>query len=401
MYSFNPACYLPTAVARHLPASIACVPPSFFSRAYITLTSPFTSTYAALRTVMDALISLPALSFLLLPTMTSYSTSLNLLFFYITWSTLVLSHPPLRVELIATAAVKILFYILPSLFFLGFDTLLPSAAASLKALGSTALPLGLHPTRSKTLALSKVIGWSFFNVGLTILVQLLTELLFTRVLSIRSAFRVTTTLPLPWGILRDLLRGYILREILAYTFHRYILHPPHGGATALSTYHETWYHALSTPHPISATYDHPAAYLIRSFLPAYIPAVAFRFHLITYMIYTALISMEETFAYSGYSTVPTNFILGGIARRTDNHALCGGEGNFGSWGLVDWITGTSVGGDLANDVVEELERRDVPSLVDSAVEKGKRKSLERIRKASGMNGTSGGGGGGEGRRRKR
>jgi hypothetical protein len=40
---------------------------------------------------MDAAVSLPALSFLLIPTMTSYSTSLNLLFFYITWSTLYVS----------------------------------------------------------------------------------------------------------------------------------------------------------------------------------------------------------------------------------------------------------------------------------------------------------------------
>jgi len=92
MYNLNPACYVPSGVAQYLPSSIACAPPpSYIAQAYSALTSPFTSTYSALRTLMDAVVSLPALSFLLIPTMTSYSTSLNLLFFYITWSTLYVS----------------------------------------------------------------------------------------------------------------------------------------------------------------------------------------------------------------------------------------------------------------------------------------------------------------------
>jgi hypothetical protein len=89
MYNLNPACYVPSGVAQYLPSSIACAPPpSYFAQAYSALTSPFASTYSTLRTLMNAVVSLPALSFLLIPTMTSYSTSLNLLFFYITWSTL-------------------------------------------------------------------------------------------------------------------------------------------------------------------------------------------------------------------------------------------------------------------------------------------------------------------------
>jgi hypothetical protein len=92
MYNLNPACYVPSGVAQYLPSSIACAPPpSYFAQAYSALTSPFTSTYRTLRTLMGAVVSLPALSFVLIPTMTSYSTSLNLLFFYITWSTLYVS----------------------------------------------------------------------------------------------------------------------------------------------------------------------------------------------------------------------------------------------------------------------------------------------------------------------
>jgi len=92
MYNLNPACYVPSGVAQYLPSSIACAPPpSYFAQVYSALTSPFASTYSTLRTLMNAVVSLPALSFLLIPTMTSYSTSLNLLFFYITWSTLYVS----------------------------------------------------------------------------------------------------------------------------------------------------------------------------------------------------------------------------------------------------------------------------------------------------------------------
>ena len=134
---------------------------------------------------------------------------------------------------------------------------------------------------------------------------------------------------------------------------------------------------------MSATYDHPAAYFVRTFLPMYLPAVLFRFHLLTYMVYTAFISIEETFAYSGYSTVPTNFILGGIARRTENHVLCGGEGNFGPWGLVDWLTGTSIGGDVMDDAVAEAEKHDVSERIDGAMQKAKKrgKDVARSRRA--------------------
>ncbi|KIW34791.1 uncharacterized protein PV07_01547 [Cladophialophora immunda] len=383
--SYNPACYLPQSWASYLPNAISCPPPpSYAQTLYSYAISPFSSTYTTLRTMMDALIGLPMLSFLLIPTMSSYSTSLNLLFFYLTWSTLVLSHPPLQVEIVATLAVRVLFYIAPSILFLGFDMLVPSAAENLKALGDSALPFK-NANRKRALALLRMLGWSIFNILLAVLIQALVELLFTRVLLWRSALRVTTALPLPWGILKDLARGYLLRELIAYVLHRYMLHDWHH-TISLSRAHRDWYHALagiSTPFPLSATYDHPAAYLLRSFLPTYIPAVLFRFHLLTYIFYLILISLEETFAYSGYSTMPTNFILGGIARRTDNHLLCGGEGNFGPWGLCDWVMGTSVGADIIDDVVAEADKHDVPEKMERMKDRAKKRVNGKINDAKG------------------
>lgn len=371
MVQYNPACYLPASWSSYIPNAIACPPPpSLAATLYNYATWPLASTYGTVRSLIDTLIGLPFLSFLLIPTVGSYSTSLNLLFFYLTWSTLVLSHPPLRVEIIGTLAVRIFFHILPSLFFVTFDILLPSAAENFKALGDAALPFK-DASRKQAIRQLRILGWSIFNILLSVAVQAYVEILFTRVLLIRSALRVTTTLPMPFGILKDLAKGYLVREILGYVFHRYILHEQRN---SLSRAHKLWYHSLSTPFPLSASYDHPASYLVHSFLPTYLPAVLFRFHLLTYIIYLTLVSVEETFAYSGYSTVPTNFILGGVARRTDTHVLCGGEGNYGPWGLIDWLMGSTVGDDVVDDIILEADKHDVPARVEKRVTKARGKA---------------------------
>ncbi|KAL8948657.1 MAG: hypothetical protein Q9183_007667, partial [Haloplaca sp. 2 TL-2023] len=102
--------------------------PSLFERAWLTLRYP----YDIIRNPLDALLSIPALSFLIIPTFSSYSTSLNLLFFYVTWSTLILSNSPLKVEIVGTLGIRILFYILPAAGFLAFDAATPNLAAKLK-----------------------------------------------------------------------------------------------------------------------------------------------------------------------------------------------------------------------------------------------------------------------------
>lgn len=373
MYSINPLHYLPCAITKHLPAALtpaACAPPpSIISTVYNTITYPLSSTYISLSTAMGALLSLPYLSVLLIPTMTSYSTSLNLLFFYLTWSTLVLSHPPLRLEIVATLGVRMLFYVLPSTFFLLFDALLPSAAEGLKAMGSTALPLK-NAKRERYIMVGKTVLWSLGNLFLGVLLQVVIEVLLTRFLGMKSALKVTTSLPMPWGIFIDLLRGLVLREIFGYLLHRFTLH---DARSRITRHHEGWYHSLPVPFPMSATYDHPIAYLLRSSIPTFGPALLCRFHLLTYIIFLSLVSLEETFTHSGYSTVPTNFLLGGIARRADMHLISGGEGNFGPWGIIDWLCGTTVGPDVIDDMMAEAEKHDMEGKLDVAVEKARKK----------------------------
>ncbi|KAJ5578031.1 uncharacterized protein N7459_006995 [Penicillium hispanicum] len=322
---------------------------------------------------MDAIFSIPVLSLFLVPALSSYTTSLNLIFFYMTWTTLVLSHPPLRVELFSTAAIRILFYAIPSLLFFLFDILTPSASVVVKAQGESGLPGGKKRGRIRAKEL-KVAGWALLNMCLGIATQAAIESLLVRGLAMRSAVKVSMKLPMPWEMFKDLARGLLGREILTYVLHRYVLH---SKTSFIAKYHQSWYHELKAPFPLTAHYDHPLAYLVGRFIPTYAPAMLFRFHMLTYLLYLATVSIEETFAYSGYTIMPTSFFLGGIARRIDTHLITDGEGNFGPWGVLDWICGTTVGDStVEDDLLDEFEDHEVEDKVRKALEASKRKVRE-------------------------
>lgn len=140
--------------------------------------------------------------------------------------------------------------------------------------------------------------------------------------------------------------------MITYVFHRYGLHSEQSPLTKL---HACWQHTVPAPFSLIAHYDHPVPYLIHVFLPMYLPAVLFRFHLLTYLLYLAVVSLEETLAYSGYNMLPSAFVLGGIARRQEKHLMGGGNGNYGCFGLLDFALGTSIGENLMDDVIDEAE----------------------------------------------
>lgn len=100
----------------------------------------------------------------------------------------------------------------------------------------------------------------------------------------------------------------------------------------------------------------------------------FRLHLLTYLVLESLVSLEETLALSGYAAIP-GIMLGGIARRQDQHNQSQGKGNFAPWGLMDWIHGTSIGADVVDDMKDEAEKHNVAErssrALSSAKESGK------------------------------
>lgn len=166
---------------------------------------------------MGAFLSVPLLSFALLPTMSSYTTTLNILFFYMTWSTLVWSHTPLRVEIFGTAAFRLAFYVLPSVIFFLFDVLTPSAAVIVKAHGEAGLPGGKKRFKLR-LKEFKIAGCALGNLCLALFTQATIEWFFTRVLRVRSAIKVAVSLPTPWTIGQDIFLAFLVREVSYFFF---------------------------------------------------------------------------------------------------------------------------------------------------------------------------------------
>jgi len=354
---------------------------------------------------MDVLLSLPIASYFFTTSLTSWSTSLNLLFFYMTWSTLILSHSPLKVEIIGTAAIRIIFWLLPSLVFLLFDTLLPSLIVSIKRNGSLALP----PRDARSLA--SLFGLALVNLALTTGLEAGASLGLTVLLG-EPPFRTSTTLPLPWQMVKHIVLLFASREVWTYYIHRYILHSHSSGAAGSSPLqfrrfttrqHARFSHARRAP-PFSLLLmaDHPLPQLLHRFVPQYLPAVLLslspraiplvggtRVHLLTYFVFIALASAEETLATSGYSIVP-GIIMGGVARRTTTHHCCKADaaGNFGAWGVLDWVHGTTVGGDVMADVRDEAEKHGVGDAA-GAVRDGINSARKSARKRKGKKRDSG------------
>jgi hypothetical protein len=121
-----------------------------------------------------------------------------------------------------------------------------------------------------------------------------------------------------------------------------------------------WQHTLPVPFTLAATYDHPICYLLHHWVPLYLPAIALRVHILSFLFALSIATLADTVSYSGYSTalLPSGIILPGMARRVEGHFLSKGGGNFSSFGLVDWVSGTSVGADVIDDMKAEWNKRD-------------------------------------------
>ncbi|EPE09063.1 sterol desaturase family [Ophiostoma piceae UAMH 11346] len=287
---------------------------------------------------MDMLLSLPILSYLLGPGASSWSTSINLVFFYITWTTLVLSYSPTYIQIVGVAVIRLVFNLLPSLLFLLLDTAVPSLAVNIK-LGSES---GLPP---RDRVLGKLLLLALFNIAAEGLLQAGVSLLFTTALPLLSlstpALFKTTTPPLPWLIFKQLGLLSLAREVSVYYSHR-LLHSgrlPYFGRCHTSSYAHT---RSAPPFSLLLFADHPLSVLCLRLLPLYLPALLVRPHLLVFFLFTALVTVEETLAMSGYTSVP-GILLRGIARRTAAHYSqgAGANTNYGAWGVLDWLHATT------------------------------------------------------------
>ena len=91
-------------------------------------------------------------------------------------------------------------------------------------------------------------------------------------------------------------------------------------------------------------------------------------HILTYLFLIVIFSLEETFVYSGYNILPSTIMLRGMARRTDAHMMSEGEGNFGPFGVLDWVHDTTLGKDVVDDLKSEMEKHHVEEKAGNAID---------------------------------
>ncbi|KAH7116080.1 hypothetical protein B0J11DRAFT_116936 [Dendryphion nanum] len=314
-------------------------------------------------------LTLPLASLFAIPMLSSWSTSLNLIFLSLTWTTIAVTYSPLQLEFFAPLILRLALFVLPSLLFLAFDLGVPSLAVEFKAQGELGLP---GRQRGGLGRVRRVVGWSLVNVALGVGLQAGVEWVVTDVLRLRSLLLIKGSawtlnhLPNPWSLCKHAALGLVIRNILQYYIHLHILHSENGGR--LAHWHQTWHHSISVPYSITAAYDHPVCYLLHRVLPLYIPAIAFRFHIMTYLLLLALFSILDLFTYSGYNVLPSTIMLKGMARRTDAHMMSQGEGNFGPLGVLDWVHGTTLGADVVDDLRAEMDKHDVQDRTTHAID---------------------------------
>ncbi|KAH9874660.1 hypothetical protein IAQ61_003850, partial [Plenodomus lingam] len=294
---------------------------------------------------------------------------LNLIFLSLAWTTIAATYSPLQLELFAPLILRISLYMIPSLIFLVFDIGAPSLAVEFKAQGRGGIAT---EQRGGGRVVKRVVGWSCGNVVLGVGVQLGLEWLVTEVLGMRSLLVVKGSrwgfnhLPNPWTMVKHGIAGLLSRNVLQYYIHSQLLHSPTGGL--LSDFHRSWHHSIRIPFPFVANYDHPLCHLLHRFLPLYLPAIALRMHILTYLILVAIFSLEETFVYSGYNVLPSTIMLRGMARRCDAHMLSEGAGNFGCLGVLDWCHGTTLGKDVVDDLKAEMDKHNARDPVGRTID---------------------------------
>ena len=356
-----------------------------YGSGYVAGRSPhsLSDVYAKIISKLTTLVSLPLpfLSFLALPFFSGTSTTITVGFFYLTWTALVLSHDQLEVEIVGTLLVKLFCFVLPALAFVLFDSFAPKLSKGIKNRGTSQLPLQ-QLDRDKLL---RVVGFAVLNASLSIGLQALLEFIVTDVLHVRSLLKVTSIVPLPWNILKDVAFGFAIRGVLIYVVHRYLLHT---FDSPLKSWHLEWQHSVQLPFSLVAAYDHPANYLLMQWLPTFLPAYLFRFHVLTWHLFLALCSLEDLFVFSGYAALPSRILLLGMAERCDEHFAVVYDdkdaGNFGRTGILDFVCGTSCPGedDAVDDMQAEAEKHNVAQRASSAINgavagvKGNRRSKQ-------------------------
>ena len=235
------------------------------------------------------------------------------------WLQLMSEHSPPVIEFCGTLFVQLVFFWLPSAFYLALDFVAPNFSQRHKLQPQTKQPTLVEVKDCLKVVLKNQFLSAFIHIFLLTTIAIAGG---------KPTYRFDVKLPSSDQIVRDVLVCVIFREILFYYSHR-VLHLP----SVYPKIHKP-HHRFTAPVALAAQYAHPIEHLLANTLPISIPPMILQCHVVTFWVFLAYQLTETATVHSGYD------FLGGIAKKHDAHHekfLI----NFGSIGLLDWVHGTN------------------------------------------------------------
>ncbi|KAJ5717934.1 hypothetical protein N7488_003580 [Penicillium malachiteum] len=234
------------------------------------------------------------------------------------WTDIVESYSPQRIEFVGTLLVQLLSFWFPSILYLLLDALAPAFSQKHKI-----QPAPKQPTRNDILRCFLVVTRN----------QILSSVLHLTLLTLsskagsKSAYRVEASFPSMGEFGRDFLISILLREAMFYYSHR-LLHVPY----LYRRIHKK-HHKFTAPIALAAQFAHPIEQICANALPISLPPQLLRSHVLTFWSFLAWELFNTATVHSGYDFFHNKAKMHDLHHEKFNL-------NYGSIGLFDWLHGT-------------------------------------------------------------